>query len=88
MKIKLHNSLSKFDKSTSFKFLFDRELFINLKFNNVLWIYNDIDDYYYFLRSYSHTKKFEEGIGFGKEGRNPNSEWWKDSSYQWKEMSE
>ncbi len=85
MKIKLHNSMEKMDHSSRRVYLFDEKIKI-IVFTDGIGLTYQIDDFHYFLNFYPDTKKLEEGIGFGKDHRNPNSEWWKDSCYQWKEI--
>ncbi len=87
MKIKLHNSLGKsLYNNGQLRFIFDEKSLIYLYENRMNIAYR-IDDNYFFLKFSCDTRKFEEGRGFGKEDRTSHPNWWKDSSYQWKEMS-
>ncbi len=84
MRIKLHNSMGKKHEKNGLRFLFDNRLFIGGD-NDVLYLKHQIDDWNYFLTFSPERKEFFEWLGFG-EKRKSDSEWWKDSCYQWKEM--
>ncbi len=83
MKIKLHNSLSKFDKGICLRFLFDEKIFIN-SCGSYLHLCYRIDDEFYFLSFSPATKEFEEDFGFGINYKHFNPGWWKD--FNWIEM--
>ncbi len=77
--------MGKFDHKNGCLFLFsDQTLIYFLSTNIHLWYQtDDIDS---FMRFDSETKKFEEGYGFGRNDKNPDPDWWKDSGIVWKEM--
>ncbi len=66
--------------------LFSYKFFIYLNSLGNLYLNYQSDDYNYFLSFSTKTKKFCKESGFGRSEKDRNPDWWKDSSFRWKEM--
>ncbi len=85
MKIKLHNSLCLQDVNCLF--LFSQGVYVSyVAFR--LYLHYNILDLYPFISFFPETETFETDQNFGKKTRTREENWWKDSIYDWKEMSE
>ncbi len=86
MRIRLHNSLGKFDNEfLDPAFLFDDKIFI-YKSENCLFLKHCIDDSFYYLSFSTDTNEFKEGYGFGECTKTDDTVFFKDPEWHWKEM--
>ncbi len=87
MRIKLHNSFVKINRNYNLRFIFDDKIFLVSRGNSLL-LFHRIDDCYYFLSFSPETKEFYvELLGFGKDEKDSNPDWWRSSKLIWEEMS-
>ncbi len=70
-----------------FRFILDNKTPIYLSSDNCLKLCYQINDWHFFLSFSPETKEFVESTGFGINRKFRNPKWWKDSRYEWKEMS-
>ncbi len=76
--------MCKFDNE--FRFLFDDKIFL-LVFKGISNLYYRIDEVSSFISFLHETKKLKKGVMFGYSNKNFDLNWWKNSRYEWKEVS-
>ncbi len=90
MRIKVHNSMNKVSNRNKIRRFILNDVVVYLGKSslcpNIIYIKHLINDSYYFLNFSTDEKEFFESLGFGSRKKCKDLNWWKDSSFKWKEI--